>query len=292
MNATLQSAPMFPLRRLVIGGAAICAFFTTGCFYPAERGRLLEAKVDRLEGENSALRADLEKTREEIAGTLPKIDAKIAEVTKALESLDKASRRSDADTGVQLQKNIEDVAALRGQMETYLHQLNDLRAQLEKIDQETEKKILAMMGPEAAKAYEARRKLEEIERPSDPKAFLDLAATRAKAGDTQVARKLYDEFLRKWPRHELTGEAHFGLGELWYGEDKCREALFEYGKVIQEHAKTKSAPEAYLRSSDCFAKLKMKDEARLALEEVIKSHPKSNAARTAKARLAKMKKGK
>jgi len=272
--------------------ALLASSLLAGCFYPADRGKALETRVDRLQGENDALRAQLEETRTQLNATLPRIDEKVAEVTKALESLDSASRRSSADTGVLLQKTIEDVAQLQGQVETYLHQIAELQAKLQAAQEETDKKLLAMQGPEAVKAAEARRKLGEIERPEDPKAFLDLAGEKAKGGEAQVARRLYDEFLKKWPKHALVGEAHFALGETWFAEDKCREALFEYGKVIQEHPKTKSAPDAYLRSADCFSKLKMNAEAKLALEEVIRSHPKSAAAKTAKTRLTKLPKGK
>ena len=256
-----------------------------GCFYPADRGKALEVKVQKLEGENDRLRGELERTRGEV---LPRVDEKIQEVTRALETLDRASRRTDADTGVLVQKTIEDVAALRGELEKSQHRISELRAALETAQADLEKKMLSMLGPEAMKQHEARRKLEEIDRPNDPKAFLDVAHARAKAGDAPVARRLYDEFFKKFPKNELRGEAHFGLGEIWYGEDKCREALFEYGKVIQDFPKTTSAPQAYLRSAECFSRLKMNDEARLALEEVVKSHPKSEAAKTARARIAEL----
>jgi TolA-binding protein len=65
--------------------------------------------------------------------------------------------------------------------------------------------------------------------------------------------------------------------------------------VVQDYPKSPSAPEAFLHSSECFKKLKMHEESRLALEELVKGHPKSEAAKTAKARLEeldKKKKGK
>jgi tol-pal system protein YbgF len=272
-NTLLRAAALTPL--VLLGG----------CFYPADRGKALEVKLQKLEGENEHLRAELEKTRGEV---LPRVDEKIQQVTRALDSLDRASRRSDADASLLLQKTIEDVAALRGELEASQHRISELRAALEGTQAELEKKVLQIMGPEAVKQYESRRKLEEIERPNDPKAFLELAHSRAKAGEATVARRLYDEFFKKFPKHELRGEAHFGLGEIWYGEQKCREALFEYGKVIQDFPKTPSAPQAYLRSSECFSQLKMNDESRLALEEVVKSHPKSDAAKTARARIAEL----
>ena len=86
------------MRRLVI---AVCltAACAVGCFYPASRGKALEDRAAQQEQELKDLQAKL-------AATLPRIDEKIAEVTKALDSLDRVARRSDADLGVRLQKNV------------------------------------------------------------------------------------------------------------------------------------------------------------------------------------------
>ena len=166
------------------------------------------------------------------------------------------------------------------------------QARLTSYRQETEKRLQALKGDEALKEAEARKKAEELKRPTDKKEFLALAQGKAKGGDVAVARQLYSEFLKKWPKDSLAAEAHFGLGETYFAEDKCREALYEYGKLLQEHPKADSTPEAYLRSSDCFKKLKMQEESRLALEELVKGYPKSEAAKTAKARLAELDKAK
>ncbi|HSP78526.1 MAG TPA: tetratricopeptide repeat protein [Myxococcaceae bacterium] len=260
----------------------------SGCFYPADRGRTLESRMEKLDARTAQLEEELRQTREQLASTLPRIDEKIAEVTRALESLDRAARRTGADIGVQLQKTVEDLAQLRGQVETYQHRIGELEAALARVDEDTQKRLLALKGEGALKEAEARKKAEELERPTDKKAFLALAQEKSKGGEVLLARQLYAEFLKKWPKDALSGEAHFGLGETYFAEDKCREALFEYGKVLQEYPKTASLPEAYLRSSDCFKKLKMKEESRLALEELVKSHPKSAAAKTARARLEEL----
>ncbi|EAU62007.1 tetratricopeptide repeat protein [Stigmatella aurantiaca] len=276
------------MRRL-----ALLALFTlSGCFYPANRGRALEAKVDRLTADNTRMTEELKQAREQLSATLPRIDEKVAEVTRALEGLDKASRRNDADIGIQLQKTVEDMAQLRGQVETYIYKISELETALARTSEESEKKLLALQGSAAVKEAEAKKQAEALQRPTDKKEFLALAQEKAKAGEVLVARQLYTEFLKKWAKDALAGEAHFGLGETYFGEDKCREALFEYGKVIQDHTKTPSAPDAYLRSSDCFAKLKMKDESRLALEELVKSYPKTEAAKKAKTKLAELDKAK
>lgn len=268
------------MRRLVL----LALLALPGCFYPADRGRALEAKVDRLGAETAQLQAELKEAREQLGATLPKIDEKVAEVTKALQGLDTAARRKDADIGIQLQKSVEDLAQLRGQVETYLHKITELETALG----EQDKKLVAFQGAEAVKEAEAKKKAEELQRPADKKEFLALAQDKAKAGDVALARQLFNEFLKKWSRDPLVADAHYGLGETYFTEARCREALFEYGKVVQDFPKASTAPDAYLRSSECFSKLKMKDESRLALEELVKSYPKSAAAKTAKERLAEL----
>lgn len=264
---------------------ALVVCCVSGCFYPADRGRALEARVDRIQGENEQLKADVKTSKAELDAQVPRIDQKLAEVSATLETLDKASRRSDADIGVQVQRTVEDVAVLRGQVETYLHRISELETQLQTVQEATAKSLTEMKGADAMRAAEEKRKAEELQRPTDKKEFLKLAQDKALAKEYGTARQLFAEWLKKWPREELAGEANFGIGKTLADEDKCREALPYFGRVIQDHAKTRSAPAAYLHSSECFAALKMAPESRLALEELVKTHPKSDAARTAKTRL-------
>jgi tol-pal system protein YbgF len=271
------------MRRL-IATAVLCTTWAA-CFYPASRGRALE---DRIALEQEELR----EIRKKLEETLPKIDAKIGEVTKALEGLDRAAHRSGADIGVRLQKTIEDLGQLRGQVDTYLFKIGELEKGLKKLEEDTDQRLTELQGSEATKAAAARKKAEDLPKPTDKRQFLSLADTKAKEGDTLLARQLYAEFLKKWPRDELVGEAHYGLGETFFSEEKCREALSEYGKVIKEYSKTRSAPNAYLRSGQCFGRLNMKDESRLFLEEVVKNYPKSDAAKEAKVQLAELDKAK
>lgn len=249
-----------------------------GCFYPADRGRLVEQRLDKIDGTTMRLEQALKESDSKQAETVTKVQT-------ALESLDKAAHRSDADIGIQLQKTVEDVAALRGMVETYQYKVTELETQLKSAKEELSKKATDV---EASKAVDVKKKAEELKRPEDPKEFLKLASEKQKGGEVGLARQLYNEYLKKWPREESVGEVHFALGETYLEEDRCREALYEYGKVISDFSKSKVAPNAYLRSSECFRKLKLNPEAKLALDELVKQHPKSDAAKTAKTRIAEL----
>jgi len=254
---------MIPRAAFCLGAVAL-----GGCFYSSEAGKNLETRVDKLDKD---LRAEQKAQAEKLDQQLPRIDQKVAEVTKALDSLDQASRRSGADTSVQLQKVIEDLAQLRGQVEAYTHNLDALETR-------------------AAASAESKKTPDDVPRPTDKKEFFALAQSKAKSGDIQTARALYVDFIRKWPKDDLAGDAHFALAESYYGQDNCPEALPEYGQLIKSFGKSKSVPLAYVRSGDCFARLKNPEAARLAYEQVVKDYPKSAEAKLAQKGLTGLKK--
>jgi len=249
---------------------AATALALSACFFPADRGQILESRVDQLKAKNDKLEAELKKTKDELSRTT-------AQLQEALEQLDKASRTTGANIGVKVDSTLQDVAELRGLIEAQQHKLSELEART------------AIPLPATLQAPPEPKK-DELKRPDDPKDYLKLADDTVKGGDVDLGRKLYTELMKKWPKDDATGEAHFGLGETYFTEKKCREALYEYGKVIQDFPRAKSAPTAYLRSSDCFATLKMNAESKVALEELVKQFPKSDAAKTARTKLAELNK--
>ena len=68
----------------------LASLFLWACWYPGDRGILLEEKVGKLSDENTALRKDLAESQEKLARSQKRLD-------EQLDQLDKAARRSDAD---------------------------------------------------------------------------------------------------------------------------------------------------------------------------------------------------
>src|SRR3954452_3948519 len=130
-------------RRLIV----LVLFGCGGRFYPADRGRMIEQRLDKLVEQTKKQEAQLKDDDTRQAEM-------IGQVQKALESLDKAAHRSDADIGVQLQKTVEDVAMLRGQVETYQYKVTDLETALKGVNDELAKKAT---DAEAVKQVDAKK---------------------------------------------------------------------------------------------------------------------------------------
>ena len=255
------------MTRFVMAG--LFCVSTSACFFPADRGAVVEQRLDSLSADNESLKKELQDTR-------TRLDEATGQLQAALDQLDRASRTTGANIGVKVDSALQDVAVLRGQVEAQSVKLGEIEGKLSA-------QPTAIAGDP---------KKEDVKRPDEPKAFLALADEKVKGGDVELGRRLYTEFMKKWPKDEQIGEAHYLLGETYFTDSKWREALYEYNQVISNFAKTKSAAQAYLHTAECFKQLKMNDEQRLALEELVKTFPKSDAAKTAKTKLAELRKAK
>lgn len=290
------------------------ALSATSCIYPAERGKMLEARLVQLESDKASLEASLLAQREKLEAQLPLIQ-------EALAQLEAASRRTNADTGVQVEELQVIIASLRGQIEEQTFRMAQLEEALAQIkvpptpplpeavaattpgvavpEASAPPAALPQTQPAEVKPSPAAPAPRPDEKPIDKtnrQAFAAAVIQTLKA-DPVAGRKLADEFLGKWPKHALAAQVHYELGMAHLGEKGYRAALSEFGVFIQPDmpkAFTDSpwAPEALLRSADCFAALRMTREASMALEEVINAYPKSRAAKEARSRLEEQKKAK
>jgi TolA-binding protein len=273
------------MRRLV---APALVLAVAGCWVPAERGRLMEQRIDRLEDQNELVSRQLEEQRELLRDRVAKADAKIAEVQQKLDELNRTAHRSGADVVARQDQLQQELMAVRGQLEEAQHRSAQLEQQLAAQQGETEKRFAALKGAGALDQLEARNKAAALAKPSDAPGFLALAREQERAGEKGVARELYDELARKWPREPQAAEAHYRLGELATAEGRHREAVLSYGKVAQDYPRSDLAPDAMLKTGDALLALDMRPEAMGVYQELLGKYPKADAARSAERKLREL----
>jgi tol-pal system protein YbgF len=269
------------VRILPRAAALAAAASVAGCWVPLERGRQLEARVQRLEVQGEEQRTVF---RERIA----KADQKIQEVQTKIDELNQAARRSGADLGVQLTKLADELTRVKGELEVATHDLDTLERSLGALDTKTEGRFAALRGSGALEEYEAKQRLAALPKGDDRASLLSLAQKEEQEGDKGVARQLYEEYARRWPTAPKAAEARFRAGELLFGQRRWREALLAYGKVAEDFPRSELAPDAMLGAAESMLHLEMKDEAQAVLEQLVQKYPKHKAAARAKARLAEI----
>ena len=101
-------------------------------------------------------------------------------------------------------------------------------------------------------------------------------------GDSDAARKKFQELIQRYPKSERADNAQFWIGEIYYREKWYEKAILEYQKVIEKYPKGNKVPASLLKQGFAFDNLGDKSNSRLILEELIKKYPKSNEAKIAK----------
>lgn len=256
-----------------------------GCFVPLEAGRVMEARISRLEVDSREQARVLDETLKQ---KLELADRKLREVQTKLDELNTVARARGADLGVAVDRLQEELTRLRGDLEAQQHQLAQLDTRVKASDKEIETRLAALRGTGALDEAVARQKLADLPRADDRAAVLALADQSAKAGETGVAREIYLHYLKRWPRDDQADEAGYRAGELLAGAGRWREAVVVLGRVAEEHPKSDRAPAALLLAAEGLVQLERRDDAKAVLEQVGAQYPRSEAAPKAKARLAEL----
>jgi TolA-binding protein len=248
----------------------------------------MEARLQRLEVQNVEQARRLDEQRELVRDRVAKVDQKIVEVQEKIDELNKAARRSGADLGVSLQRLQEDFAKFKGELEVEQHRLGDIDKAIGQLRSETDGRFAALRGAGALDAYEAKQRVQKLDKPDDKAAFLALAQKEDHGGDKGIARELYEEYVRRWPNDPRSADAGFRAGQILFGQKRWREALLAYGKVAEDFPKSERAPEAMLGAADAMLRLDMREEAKAVLEQLLDRHPRSDAAKMARERLSSL----
>jgi len=249
-----------------------------------ERFAALDAKLDVLKKENTAVRNDIGKNAEAVA----------------------ALRRSTAETGADLTDIRDNLQQLRGQLDSLRKDLAAVATRANRKDEEykelREKLNNAVFKInfienflEIGKREEQPEAADKGEKPREIKGKPDKESTYAAAyelfkdGKFDRAREAFQNFLKQYPDTEYSDNAQFWIGECYYFEKKYENAILEYEKVAKNYPEGDKVPYALLKQGLSFLNLGDKASAKLILQRVINEYPNTNQARTAKTRLLNIK---
>ena len=110
-----------------------------------------------------------------------------------------------------------------------------------------------------------------------------------KKQDFPRARTMLEEFLQGNPRHHLTVNAMYWIGESYYGEKKYENAILQFQDVIQKYGDHPKVASALYKQGLSFHALGDNKNAKVILKKVSDTFPLSEEAKRAKEKLATIK---
>lgn len=178
------------------------------------------------------------------------------------------------DVRLLAQKPAEDIALLKEDTDRRLTAMEERLSKLDKSFEELQKAV-------------AEAKTREMEQ--SPDALYQRGLDTLKGGDPQKAREYFTKFIELFPKHELTANARYWLGETYYHEKKYDQAILEFQEVIKNYPGKEKVPAAMLKQAMAFKELGDAKSARYVYKKLIEDSPYTDEARIAKEKLKELK---
>lgn len=108
------------------------------------------------------------------------------------------------------------------------------------------------------------------------------------AGNYDLSKQEFSDYLKNFPTNPLAGNAQFYLGEISYAQDNFADAVTQYDMVLYSYPKSFKLAASLLKKGQAEIKLGQKASGTRDLREVVRRFPGTDEARQAQARLKEL----
>lgn len=145
----------------------------------------------------------------------------------------------------------------------------------------------AILSTNATNATNTNATINQVEKPLTEVELYEKAYSSYQQDDFRNARKLFEEYIEKFPKGKWIGQAYFWIGESYFKEKKYEEAILSYQKLIELRGWHPLKPTAMFKQAQAFKALGDIEAYKILLKKVINQYPNSKEAEKAKKLLRK-----
>lgn len=259
-------------------------------------GCVAPQQVDLVEREQRRVRNDVASTQtdvEAVRGNLADTRANIQQMQRDVNALKERIEELRVQMGRQIGQSSREGDQRAKNLETRLTKVEeDLRTQgdlLKKREDELKQLREATQAAQAEQRPEssATERLAEgnmAESEAIRKEY-EAAWRSFDKKDYKVALGRFKDFIKKYPKSKLAGNAQYWIGECHYALKEFDQAILEFDAVRRKYPQGEKVPAALLKQGFAFAELGEKVNARLILQEVVEKYSQTPEAVRAKQRL-------
>jgi TolA-binding protein len=218
------------------------------------------------------------------------VKTQVEELKKTVGSL----QANQADLSVSIKQLREELTAYTETVKASQGDMSKLSTKLDDLGSQISGKVAAL-GQTITQAQtkgleDQKAALAEAKRDSATDVFYT-AEKRLQAKDHAQAAKVFEQYLREFPKGDLLDVASYDLGLAYFGLRQWEKAGRQFAIVLEKYPKSGQTPGARLHYALALINLKKGgDEARAYLESVQNDFPKSAEAKEAGAALKRLSK--
>lgn len=175
----------------------------------------------------------------------------------------------------------DELARLRGQMETLVYENEQAKKRQQDFYLDLDQRIRRFESGGIDPGETAAEPLTEM------RAY-DAALNLFKAGQYAEAAKAFEHFVDTWPDSDMAPNAMFWLGNSFYAQNNCKDAIAAQETLLSRWSDSSRAPDAMLAIADCQRDNRNVAAARSTLNTLISRYAGTPAAVKAKERLSQL----
>jgi tol-pal system protein YbgF len=196
--------------------------------------------------------------------------------------------KAQLDLSTQIQRQAEEIARLRGQIETLNYELETAKKRQQDFYLDLDTRLRKFETPAAANAADpAAAPAKPSADPAKEAQEYEAALNQFKGGKYKEAAGGFAAFVQKYPDSSLAPNAQYWLGNAWYAQRDCKRAIEAQSVVTTKYADSAKAPDAWLAMASCQQEMGNPTGAKRTLETLVAKYPSAPAAETARERLKK-----
>ena len=231
--------------------------------------RAIFDRMDRLERDVTLLQRRLYKKGDDAVGA--------SQNTAASEQMPESSVQQ-----LYLKLNDQDraLSEMTAQVEELAFQLAQLKEEVKKINADVDFRFKELAGrPATLPAINPRPVVADVpenDAPKDPKAAYNDAYNLLKQLKYEQAEVALQDFLQKYPDHELAGNAQYWLGETYYVRGLYEQAAVAFATGFKKYKKSTKGADNLLKLGLSMQQLGKEKEACTAFKNLKKEFPKAS----------------
>ncbi len=213
----------------------------------------------------------------------------IADLKIASEARFDQQARAQLELATQIQRQAEEIARLRGQIETLTYELEQAKQRQQDFYLDLDSRLRRFEAPPAVAGDAGNAGPQATiagDQGSETRAY-DAALDLFKAGKYAEAATAFANFVQQHPNVSLAPNAQYWLGNAWFAQRNCNKAIEAQSQVITRYPDSDKAPDALLAISTCQQELGNRKGATQTLETLLQKYPAAPAADKARERLKK-----
>lgn len=107
-------------------------------------------------------------------------------------------------------------------------------------------------------------------------------------GNYQLALQGFRQFVNEYPNADLTDNAQYWIGEVYYAQGRYQNAIDEFERVVKWYRTGDKTASALLKIAFSYLNMEETEQGKIYLQEVLKDYPDSDEASRARGRLASL----